>query len=513
MEAKRFYGAGPRTFLALVPENPQDSDADLSDDDPVEDPDYLPSPAEESGETSFESMDEEEVASTSSSSQPPSKKKRRKGKNSLKTVSLDELQDTPDPSLPGAKNGRRRLWLREDIETFQVLDSSFNPPDAVKTPFQYFQTLFTVEMIKYITEQTNLYSAQELGDPISTSPEEIEKFLAMLLFMGVVSFPAIDDYWHHELRFSVIADIMPRRRLKLLRRFIHFNDTQQCDGTPDRFYKIRPLFDMLRQQCLLIPSTYQHSVDEVMVAYKGTRAGSLRQYIANKPDKWGRASSSGIIHDFLLYQGASTFFNVALTEQEEALLLGAKLVTTLCKTITLPRLSVVFCDNYFISFDLVQNLHENLGIRCIGTVRSNRMGGATLKTDKELMKEGRGAFDYRSAEGLLAVKWFDNKCVSLLSSAAGITPLSSVKRWSKDANTKIAVPCPSLIPAYNQHMGGTDLSDMLVHMYKTPAKSRRWYLPLFGYILDLCISNAWLVYKRDCSLLNETPLPLKRCAI
>lgn len=514
MDVKSFYGSRPRTFLALVPENPEDSDADLSDDDPVDDPDYLPTPAEESGDTSFDSMDEEEVAS-SSSSKPLSKKKRRMGKNSLKTVSLAELQDTPEPSPPDGKKGRRRLWKHEDIETFQVPDSSFNLPDAVKTPYQYFKMLFTDEMITHISEQTNLYAAQELGDPISTSPKEIEKFLAMLLFMGVFNFPAIDDYWCIESRFSVIADIMPRRRFKLLRRYLHFNDNQQCNGSPDRFYKIRPLFDMLRQQCLLISSTYQHSVDEVMVAYKGTRAGSLRQYIANKPDKWGfklfcRASSSGIIHDFLLYQGASTFFNVALTEQEEALLLGSKLVTTLCKTITLPRLSVVFCDNFFTSFDLVQNLQENLSIRCIGTVQPNRMGGATLKTDKELMKEGRGAFDYMSAEGLLAVKWFDNKCVSLLSSACGIAPLSSVKRWSKEAKAKVAVPCPSLIPAYNQHMGGIDLSDMLVHMYKTPAKSRRWYLPLFGYILDLCISNAWLVYKRDCSLLKKALLPLKK---
>lgn len=190
----------------------------------------------------------------------------------------------------------------------------------------------------------------------------------------------------------------------------------------------------------------------MILAYKGTRAGSPRQYIANKPDKWGfklfcRASSSGIIHDLLLYQGASTFFNITLTEQEEALPLGAKLMTTLCKTITMPRLSIVFCDNYFTSFDLVQNLHANLGVKCIGTVRPNRMGGTTLKTDKELMKEGRGAFDYRSAEGLIAVKWFDNKCV----------------------------------------------------------KSRRWYFSLFGYILDLCISNAWLVYKRDCGQLNKKP--------
>ncbi|KAK9542245.1 hypothetical protein VZT92_000120 [Zoarces viviparus] len=84
-------------------------------------------------------------------------------------------------------------------------------------------------------------------------------------------------------------------------------------------------------------------------------------------------------------------------------------------------------------------------------------------------------------------------------------PLSTGKRWSKEAKITITVPCPSLIPAYNQHMGGIDLSDMLVHLYKTPAKSRRWYIPLFG-----CISNSWLVYKRDCVLLNEKPKPLKR---
>uniref|UniRef100_A0A3B3QTZ4 PiggyBac transposable element-derived protein domain-containing protein n=1 Tax=Paramormyrops kingsleyae TaxID=1676925 RepID=A0A3B3QTZ4_9TELE len=483
MDCKTFYGARPRNFLALIPENPQDSDVDLSDedDDQTDDPDYQPTQGEDTGDTSFESMDEEEIEPTSSYSKPPPHKKRRKGKNTLKTVSMVEPEDTSEP--PG--------------------------------PNKYFKTLFTDEMIEHIVQHTNLYSAQELRDPIKTSPVEIESFLAILIFMGVFSYPAMEDYWHHESRFNMIADIMPRKRFKLLHRFIHFNDNYQFNNSPDRFYKIRPLFEMLREQCLLIPSTYKHSVDEVMVAYKGKGAGTLRQYIANKPDKWGfklfcRASSSGIIHDLLLYQGASTFFNVALSEQEQELPLGAKLVTTLCKTIKEPQLSVVFCHNYFTSFDLIHNLHANLGVKCIGTVRSNRMGGASLMTDKELMKNGCGAYDYRSAEGVIAVKWFDDKCVNLMSNACGIKPLSTVKRWSKEAHAEVAVPCPSLIHAYNQHMGGIDLFDMLVHMYKTPTKSRRWYFPLFGYILDLCISNSWLIYKRDCALLNEKPISLKR---
>lgn len=87
------------------------------------------------------------------------------------------------------------------------------------------------------------------------------------------------------------------------------------------------------------------------------------------------------------------------------------------------------------------------------------------------MKKEQGAFDYRSAEGVITVKWFDNKFVKLLSNFCGIMRPITVKHWSKEVHIKIAIPCPSIIPAYNQHMGGIDLSDMLVHMYKTPAKS------------------------------------------
>ncbi|KAL0147811.1 hypothetical protein M9458_056888 [Cirrhinus mrigala] len=329
------------TLQALVPENPQESDADFSDvDDPIEDPDYHPIRDEVAGDSSFESLDEDDAPSTSTSSTELPCKKRRKGKHTLKTVSLQEPEDTlSSPSSPpsGPHNGTRKIWKHEDIEEFQVTESRFEQPVVVQSPFQYFKMLFTDEMIQHVAHQTNLYSAQELGDPIKTSPEEIEDFLAMLLFMGVFNFLSLEDYWHHESR-------------SLLRRYIRFSDNQQCSENPDRFYKIRPLFEMLRKQCLLITN-------------------------------------------------------------------------------------------------------------------------------------------------------------------AGIMPLSTVKRWCKESKQKITVPCPSLILAYNQHMGGIYLSDMLVHLYKTPAKSRRWYIPLFGYILDLSIANSWLVYKRDCGLLNEKAMPLKRLSL
>lgn len=49
-----------------------------------------------------------------------------------------------------------------------------------------------------------------------------------------------------------------------------------------------------------------------MVPYKGKKAGSLQQYLPNKPKKWGfkifvRAGVSGFVYDFMVYTGKSTF--------------------------------------------------------------------------------------------------------------------------------------------------------------------------------------------------------------
>lgn len=58
-------------------------------------------------------------------------------------------------------------------------------------------------------------------------------------------------------------------------------------------------------------------------------------------------------------------------------------------------------------------------------------------------------------------------------------------------------------------MVGIDLSYMLVSMYKTPMRSPRWYLPIFGYILDCARANSWLLYKRVSKILNHKIISLK----
>lgn len=101
------------------------------------------------------------------------------------------------------------------------------------------------------------------------------------------------------------------------------------------------------------------------------------------------------------------------------------------------------------------------------------------------------------------MKWFDNKPVILASTYVSGTPVETIKRFDKRQRAKIDIPCPSLIKLYNALMGGVDLMDMLVRLYISPLKTRRWYLSIFAQMLDICINNAWLFYRREKCILED----------
>ncbi|GFN90794.1 PiggyBac transposable element-derived protein 2 [Plakobranchus ocellatus] len=61
---------------------------------------------------------------------------------------------------------------------------------------------------------------------------------------------------------------------------------------------------------------------------------------------------------------------------------------------------------------------------------------------------------------------------------------------------------PHAVKEYNAGMGGLDLLDSLISKSKFNMKSRRWYLYIFWHSLQLMVTNAWLVYHRDCDILG-----------
>ena len=54
-------------------------------------------------------------------------------------------------------------------------------------------------------------------------------------------------------------------------------------------------------------------------------------------------------------------------------------------------------------------------------------------------------------------------------------------------------------------MGGVDLLDSLTGLYHCRIRSKKWYHRLFFHLVDVCVLNAWLLYKRLCCVRNEKP--------
>lgn len=260
----------------------------------------------------------------------------------------------------------------------------------------------------------------------------------------------------------------------------------------------------------------------MMVPYKETRPGNRRQYLPEKPKKWGfkvfvRAGVSGLVYDFLPYGGDDTFRNECFNDYEESLGLGAKVVLALCKTIV-KRPAVVYFDNFFTSLELIHLLREEYGIFSLGTINANRLRDCKnhLPSDKVLSKKGRGSSKQVVCNNkkVAVVKWLDNKVVTLASSFVDSYPMEKIKRWSKNDKARVDINCPQIIKKYNAHMGGVDLADMLVALYRTNFKTKRWYMAIFTQMLDICVNNAWLLQRRHENntqiATNKKGIPLKK---
>ena len=93
-----------------------------------------------------------------------------------------------------------------------------------------------------------------------------------------------------------------------------------------------------------------------------------------------------------------------------------------------------------------------------------------------------------------ASAWKDRKVVTVLSTNTQPTGTGTVLRRQKDGS-RIPVPCPEAIISYNEFMGGVDRGDQLRGYYSCRTKSRKFYKYIFYFLLDVAITNAFVLYK------------------
>ena len=108
---------------------------------------------------------------------------------------------------------------------------------------------FTPELVDLLVQQTNLCSVQKITRSICTTVGEMQKFWAILLYMGICLLLSMDDYWSVHFRYPLVADIMSSKKLKCLQRYLHFVDNHEKDTPNDKFHKVRLQFEMFHRKC------------------------------------------------------------------------------------------------------------------------------------------------------------------------------------------------------------------------------------------------------------------------
>ena len=362
------------------------------------------------------------------------------------------------------------------------------------SPLQFFEQFFDEELIAFITEQTNLYANQN-NVRLEMTDDELRTVFGGILLSGYSKLPHRRMYWSASDDVpSLLSKSIRRNRFDDILQNLHLADNTVLDPS-DRLAKLRPFMSRLQEKFRENNYLDEHiSIDESMIPYYGRHYA--KQYIRGKPIRfgfknWAICSSTGYMYGFDIYTGKQDGVHYEFG-------LGGDVVLGLLDQISAPPHAghKIYFDNYFTSYQLMSHLRQ-LGYDAVATVRENRCGKCPVKSVSSIKKEPRGSYDYRSSDDVLVIRWNDNAVVTIAANFGSVAE-GKVMRWSNAEKKKVQIPRPTLFQTYNQGMGGVDQIDQQVACYRTRIRQRKWWWPIFIYLFDVSVVNAWYLMRKVC---------------
>ena len=194
----------------------------------------------------------------------------------------------------------------------------------------------------------------------------------------------------------------------------------------------------------------------------------------------------------------------------------SNVVGRLSQTVKIFVNHIIYFDNFYTSLPLLVYLRAR-GIFSVGTVRANRIPNSKFPNEKntEFKKQNRGfSIEYvGSAYGvdIATVLWKDTKNVKLCSTYVGTMPFlktdlvrqpAKISRYNHKEKSYVEVDCPQIIREYNAHMGGVDLMDSYMGRNGLRIKSKNMATRTLNHLLDMAITNAFVLYRRVKTEIN-----------
>lgn len=94
----------------------------------------------------------------------------------------------------------------------------------------------------------------------------------------------------------------------------------------------------------------------------------------------------------------------------------------------------------------------------------------------------------------------DKRTIDFLSTYVAVEPMGSAQRFNASEKKKTPISRPDIVAEYNKFMGGVDLSDMLLELYRINRRHAKWYMRIVFWILGVSVTNAWLLTREHNKL-------------
>ena len=296
---------------------------------------------------------------------------------------------------------------------------------------------------------------------------------------------------------ALFSATMSRNRFIYLSTIISFDDPEErkLNWPLDRFAAIREIFEIMMKNCqkYVIPSEFL-CIDETL--YPMRNQVSIKQFNKNKPAKYGllfrslNDSRFPYTYNSIVYagkpeSGTGPYYLSGINEYVQKLVDGVSSVLPLQgRNITTDRL--------YTSISMANWLLNKKGMTMVGTIQANRIGVPAQLKDPINRKDFSNTIHYeKEAKDLVICSYTVNpksstkKNCLLLSSMRPLMGITSDDKKQK----------PALFKLYDFTKGGTDVVDQRIGYYTTKAKSHRWSITAFYYMLDTARVNAQTIYS------------------
>lgn len=359
-------------------------------------------------------------------------------------------------------------------------------------PFQLFETFFSAEMKQYIIDASK-------ENNYDLKLQDLDTFIGIVIFSSFNKRKSQRDYWSSDpfLSSEIVSSAMTRDKFEEIKSKIKYSKAEDKDPN-DRGWRVRSMLKLFQNNLLKFGIWKTSiSIDEMMA--KSYAKTVLKQFIRGKPIRfglkfWGLCTSDGYLLNLDLYCGKSSQTGNKLVKCA----LGTRVVLHLLEPFfrlinynKIPAFHLYF-DNFFTNMDLILHL-QKLRLKCTGTIRDNRVKEKNILEKKA--PRGTYIVKHDRNSGINFITIMDSKPVSIASTAAGVSPLSTSRRYSSEARSKTDIPFPQAFHLYNKFMGGVDVHDGHCNSVLPSIRSKKWTWVVFIRFIQASITNAHVIFN------------------